>query len=1074
MADEFVTPVPRPGAGTILFCYPPAGAGPSSFRTWPPLLPSTVELRVLALPGHERRITEPPAIDIALIADAVQAGADRPYAFYGHSLGGRIAFEVTRELRRRGARLPARCYLAASRPPHLPDPLSAVALAPDAELLAAVRDIGGVPPEVLDHPELVSLMLPAIRHDFTWYHDYRLADEPPLPVPLVAIAGEGDTVTRPELAAEWVRHTTAGFRAHVLPGDHFFFQSAARVVTELVAADLVASDPGLSRASGAHAASGGVVGKSEYDPVRGLPSALPEDHVDHRIHATHQNHGPQAAAGIDLVPLPGTGWQVWSSGLLRTAGFPADGLDLLAAPECAAVADEHLDGRTGREAFRATFDDAARAVGARLAGVAADPAFREAVTWQNPGAMIALDKLVAADPDRPSNNKRREREKIVARYWSRYCGKNDTVGFFGPVCWTSVTAAPDAVRGGPGPSLIRRRVVHLEWWALTAFADHYAGDPAVRRWFPLTRQPHHELRDGVLLRPGHPPLRLSPADAAVLALSDGRPANEVAGLAVADPDSGLRKENDVYLLADRLTGQELLRWRLDLPYDLSAESYLRSWVDGIGDEVVRHRIDADLRRLSKARDAVAGATGDAGEVRAAIERLGTEFTAVTGLEPRHRAGETYAGRALCYEDTERDLDLVIGEPVLAALAAPLDILLHAARWLTVAIADAYRAAFRALYEEMAAELGTADVPLGELWFLANGLVYGVGERPVDAVMAEFVRRWAGLLGLDALPPGTRRVDLASADLADLALRAFPADRPGWSAGRLHSPDLLLCAGSIDDLARGEFTAVLGELHAAWLTCTAGVFVQFHPDRDALVAAAHRDLGRRTVPLYSTDFPMLTARIADMLVGPGDHRVGHAAAPVWDQEQLVSVSGLTVSDVDGELVARDGRGRSWSLVELFGEFLGTFAADAYKLVGAAGHTPRVTIDRLVVSRETWRTTIGATGLAEVVHYPDRYLAARALRRALGLPDRMFTKVGTEIKPCYVDLTSPVSVSTLCTMLHAAHAEHGPDVPVTFTELLPTPEQAWVPDAQGRRYYSELRLHIRDPRTPARAAHQGGTQ
>ena len=74
---------------------------------------------------------------------------------------------------------------------------------------------------------------------------------------------------------------------------------------------------------------------------------------------------------------------------------------------------------------------------------------------------------------------------------------------------------------------------------------------------------------------------------------------------------------------------------------------------------------------------------------------------------------------------------------------------------------------------------------------------------------------------------------------------------------------------------------------------------------------------------------------------------------------------------------------------------------------------------------------------------------------------------------MDLTSPVSISAFCTMLRTAHTGHGPDVPVTFTELLPTPEQAWVPDGRGGRYFSELRLHIRDPRPPARASHQGGT-
>ncbi|GAB3489883.1 lantibiotic dehydratase [Amycolatopsis cihanbeyliensis] len=900
------------GASTsaILFCFPPAGSGPEEFHGWRRLIPSTVDVRVLAVPEGEHAI-----------AEAVLAEADRPYACYGHGDGGPLALEVVRRLHGRGAPLPLRCYLGGARQPEPPDPL---------------------------------------------------------PVPLVDLAGAGDVV-----------------------------------------AALVAD----------------------------LDKAL--------------------APGVPLVPLPGTRWQVWSAGMLRTAGFPAAGLDLLGAPECARVADAHLDGHTDRDAFLDAFGTAARAVGARLAGVAADPLFREAVSWQNPGAVTALDKLASADVDGRSTSKRREREKIVARYWSRYCGKNDSIGFFGPVCWIGVAEVPDAVHAEPGPGLIRGRVVRLEWWALTAFADSYETDPEVRAWFPLTMQPHHALRDGSLLRPADPPLRLDRAEATLLALCTGdRPACEVARLATADPDSGLRKETDVYLLAERLRRQGLLRWRLDLPYDLTAEDFVRSWIERIDDGDVRARVGAEFRRITAARDRVAAAAGEADLLRAAVAELDTEFHAVTGVSPRQRAGETYAGRALCYEDTERDLDLTIGEPVLAALAGPLDLLLRAARWLTVAIAEAYRDAFRVLYKELAEELGTGNVPLGELWFLANGLVYGVGERPVDAVMTEFVRRWSTLLGLDSGAGDTSRVELTSAELAEPAARAFPAETPGWSGGRLHSPDLNLCAASLAELRRGEFTAVLGELHAAWLTCSSGFFVDFHPDRAALVDAVHRDLGHRTVPLYPTDFPMLTARLADLLVGPQDRRVGHAPAPVWDPARVLPVSGLTVTEQDGELLASDEHGSSWPLVELFGEFLGTFAADAYKLVGSAAHTPRISIDRLVVARETWRTTIEATGLSDVDDYAGRYLAARGLRRELDLPERVFVKVGTEVKPCYLDLTSPVSVSALCTMLRTARVANGPGVPVTITELLPTPEQAWVTDAEGRGYYSELRLHVRDPRTAPR--------
>ena len=1004
----FVAPAPRGSARTLLFCFPPAGGGPSAFRGWPAALPTTVDVRVLALPGRESRFAERPVIDVPAIADAVRTAADRPFAFYGHSLGGLLAFEVIRELRRTGAPLPERCVVGGSRAPHLVDPLADIVLKPDEEFLDVIGALGGVPSEVLANPELMELLLPALRCDFTWYHEYHHTDEEPLPVPITGIAATGDEVTRPELVAGWREHTSAGFRQYTIDGGHFFLQDRLATVTELVAAEL--------------------------EP---------------------------AAGAVGLVALPGTEWQVWSAGMLRTAGFPADGLALLAAPDCAAVADAHLDGSTDHDTFRAAFDDAARAVGAELVAVAADPLFREAVTWQNPGAMTALDRLVASGVDGRSTSKRREREKIVARYWARYCAKNDSIGFFGPVCWVGVDDGPDAVRGEPGPGLVRRRVVHFEWWALTAFVDGYASDPEIRDWFPLTLQPHHHLRDGVLLRPAHPPLRLSRAEATILSLADGRhPAREVARRAVADESSGLRKESDALLLADQLAEQGLLRWRLDLPYDLTAESFLDSWIAGIGDQ--EPRVRADFQRLVTARDALAAAAGDADAVRVAVAGLDEEFRSVTAQQPRQRAGETYAGRALSYEDTERDLDLTIGAPVLAALAEPLDLLLRAARWLTVAIARAYADAFRALYQELVGELGTARVPLSELWFLANGLVYGVGERPVDAVMAEFVRRWSDILGLDDLAPGTRRVQLSAAELAQKAARTFPADGPGWSGARLHSPDLNLCAESLDALRTGDFTAVLGELHAAWLTCTSGFFVQFHPDRDALVAAVQRDLGHRTVPLYPTDFPMLTARLADLLVGPADRRLGHAPAPVWEPENVLSVSALTVSDVDGVLVATDDAGRGWPLVELFGEFLGTFAADAYKLVGSAEHTPRVTIDRLVVARETWRTTIGGTGLSDVDDYGKRYLAARRLCRALGLPDRVFVKVGTEVKPCYVDLTSPVSISGFCTMLRTASRESGPDVSVTITELLPTPEQTWVPDAAGRRYYSELRLHVRDPK------------
>jgi hypothetical protein len=116
--------------------------------------------------------------------------------------------------------------------------------------------------------------------------------------------------------------------------------------------------------------------------------------------------------------------------------------------------------------------------------------------------------------------------------------------------------------------------------------------------------------------------------------------------------------------------------------------------------------------------------------------------------------------------------------------------------------------------------------------------------------------------------------------------------------------------------------------------------------------------------------------------------------------------------------------------------------------------------MVISRETWRTTIGESGLTVTERLPE-YLAARRLRRALGLPDNLFAKISTEVKPVYLDLTSPRYLSSFCTMLRTARQRAGDEVEIVFTEMLPDAGDAWVPGPDGQRYSSELRIQLRDP-------------
>ncbi|MDH6461929.1 surfactin synthase thioesterase subunit [Micromonospora sp. A200] len=1042
----FVSPGSRPQAPVQLFCLPYAGAGASAFRRWPEGIGPDVEVLAVQLPGRENRISEDPRFTVPDVAAAIAGRADRPYAIYGHSMGGRVGFEVVRELRRTGRPLPLRLYVGGARAPHVTAPslFDGLSGVDDDELLRRLGAGGGLPAELLEHPELVQLLLPLLRADFGRVDSYRYVPGEPLPVPLVAFSGRHDRAVSREQSAAWAEHTAAGFTLHEIDGGHFFLTDRLPELLAAIRADLAEAVAAPAAAAPTAARSGAAAPSPAASGAAASGAAGAEG---------------AGSTGAHRVPLGDTGWSVWRDAVLRSTGFPADGLTLLAAPHAAAAADELLATGAGADRFDKEFDEAVRASAHRISELAGQPLLREAVTWQNRGALFALDGLARGGGDAARNVRRRDRERALLKYWQRYAGKNETVGFFGPSCWVTLDPEqPEVARISQGPGLTRRRWVWFESWALSAYADRIGTDLAVRRWWPPMLCPHLSVRGRSVLRPGRPPVPLSPVEAAVLAAVDGRrPACHL----VADPALGLRRPEDGYALLDRLVARELITWDAALPVSPDAEQVLTARIDGIGDEPARATARAGWDRLRAARDEVAAAAGDPDRLRVALDDLDATFTALTGAASRRREGQMYAGRTICYEDASRDLDVVFGAPLLADLAAPLDVLLRAARWMVNALTEAYGAVFRGLYEELRAEAGDSPVALSDLWFLVQGLFWGGGERPVDTVAAEFAARWAGLFALDTLPAGTNEVRLRVADLAGRIDEVFAGSRPSWSNGVVHSPDLQICASDADALRRGEFTVVLGELHAAWSSFDCAVFTPSHPDVERLSAALAEDLGERRIRLlFPSEWPRRTSRTAESLTGPTDRHLAFQPAPGADPARVLPTVDLTVTDENGRLVATARDGQRWPLTEVFAELLSAHAVDGFKLVAAAPYTPRITLDNMVVARQTWRTTVGESGLAAVTGERDRYLAARAWRRRLGLPEQVYVKLGTEVKPCFVDLSSPAFVTMFCAMVRAARTDGGDEVSLLVSEMLPTPDQAWVPDGTGRRCFSELRLQIVD--------------
>lgn len=225
-----------------LFALPYAGGGASLYRGWAAALPG-VAVSAVHLPGREGRLAETPydRIDplVTALADAIDGLLDRPYAVFGHSMGARIAFELTRELRRRHRPGPFALIVSCCKAPHIPRiPKPPVGSLSPALFLQVLRRMNGTPPEILDDPDLLAALLPALRADFTLIDEYDYDDEYALDCPIRAFGGVEDSDAREDDLLAWQSHTTASFRLRMLRGGHFVVRSRQREMLAAIAADL--------------------------------------------------------------------------------------------------------------------------------------------------------------------------------------------------------------------------------------------------------------------------------------------------------------------------------------------------------------------------------------------------------------------------------------------------------------------------------------------------------------------------------------------------------------------------------------------------------------------------------------------------------------------------------------------------------------------------------------------------------------------------------------------------------------------------------------------------------------------
>jgi Lantibiotic dehydratase, N terminus len=744
---------------------------------------------------------------------------------------------------------------------------------------------------------------------------------------------------------------------------------------------------------------------------------------------------------------------------LKKRRVPAAPILPVAEVALTALAEATVLARGAAADFHQASQAALAQTGHALAAIARDPRFRTALTWQNRHALhTGVDSFLHKLPATTTrSSKYRQHEALIVNYVQRYCAKNDTIGFFGPVGWARVADNGEAARIQPGAELLATRTVYFDGWCIDALAEALAKDDALDPWLVPRRLPHIHVDGAVLYIPLAPPCPLPVAQAAVLRGCDGeRTARQLAHDLLKNPANGLRSEAEVYAILKKLRALRRIAWTLEVPAEgLHPERSLRQRLQQVEEPRARSTALSTLAELEQAREVIAGAASDPDRLDQAMEDLEATFTRLTGTPATRRAGATYAGRTLVYEDCRRDVEVILGPGVVEALGPPLTLMLTSARWFTYEAAQLYHKAFESIYAELARKVGSRTVEFTSFWFKAHPLFFGKDAGTIAPLVNELQERWAAILDL---PLGQHRVEYADARLRERVLAAFDAPHPGWPAARYHSPDIMIAAASAEAINQGQFQCVLGELHPGANTLKTALFVGQHPAPHELFQALESDLPEPQVVIVGTrEEGGPTLRLSTALLSPQDFRFvfAHDSCGI-PAAQALPIGAFVVEAEDATLVARtrDGSLR-FDIIELLGEFLMAQSIHHFNIIRPARHTPRISIDKLVICREAWRFMSSELPFVFGESEADRFTGIRRWAHITRMPRFVFVKTPTEKKPFYVDFESIIALDLFAKAIRRA-ASDMPEAPITVTEMLPDPSQTWLPDREGKRYTCELRV------------------
>ncbi|SFP03817.1 Lantibiotic dehydratase, C terminus [Pseudomonas sp. NFACC24-1] len=682
-----------------------------------------------------------------------------------------------------------------------------------------------------------------------------------------------------------------------------------------------------------------------------------------------------------------------------------------------------------------------------------DDAVAEALFISNPAALTRARELIR---DRFAKNDTRKKQKLRLgwSYAQRFCAKNDTSSFFGPLAWGRFDPQQtENMHVTYGDAWIKDRSTFFENWAVQRLVEQINQQCPDPDCIPLQLNAGCYLQARTLFMPIGKKQHLSPVTAQVLAYindpEEGMPT--LRGLLKACVDTPADTLRD---LLEHLVSKRIVRrgWQMS-PRERKPIERMQRWLDdAAASETFSQTWQLLLERLESARRDYAK-----GNLERRTQCLDTlnQLLVEAGVDLSRETGAMYVGRYPVYEDCSRNMNISLGQDMLKQINEDLAPLMLIHQWLIKAIAHRLNQAFIEVWKQR--QNAYTDIPVDFLDFLnaLAPLLPTIEERIVIDLDQRLEKAWEEQLegladNIDVRLSVTdieRLISRLNVELDVTHFEVFGSD--------YHSPDFLLSSPSVEAINRGDYTIIVGEVHPAVHTLCQPVAAPFGPfniqvnqeveaifQRPRLILADSPESYQRS----HIDWPLQPSYRQLVLPSGGGCVATHQQFAAGRAKVMYAHGRLQVVDALGQF--------SEDLLCVYPTPMHRLGFALAGSVVAKHDKRRIWLGRALYKRASW--LFSSDQLPQVKTSIDdlnHILQWRAWAVAQGLPRYAFIKIDSEPKPIFLDFDNPLSLDGISNALQSANQ-------VKFSEMRPCPEELWLEQAQGR-FCCEIRTTFFQP-------------